>query len=81
MQRCEGRIGNYSKKQKMQNSIYDKKEVIQSPQKIVNAWIKQVYLKKGKMDRMNLVGARYEKLSYSINSLEFDCGIKKVRFL
>jgi hypothetical protein len=30
---------------------------------------------------VNLVGARYEKLSYSINSLEFDCGIKRMRLL
>ncbi len=49
-------------------------------QNIVKVWIKQVYPKKGKIDMMNLVGSRYKSLNYSINSLEFDCGDKKVRF-
>ena len=60
---------------------YDKKDVTRSPQKIVTVWVKQVYTKKGKMDMINLVGPRYENLSYSINSLEFDCGEKLMRFL
>jgi len=60
---------------------YDKKDITHLSQKMVKVWIKQVYTKKGKVDMLNLVGARYENLSYSINSLEFDCGDKKVRFL
>jgi hypothetical protein len=60
---------------------YDRKDITRSPQKLVNVWVKQVYTKKGKMDMINLVGPRYEHLSYSINSLEFDCGGKMVRFL
>ena len=60
---------------------YDAKDITRSPQKMVSVWIKQVYTKKGKMDMINLVGPRYEKLSYSINSLEFDCAAKKMRFL
>ncbi len=33
------------------------------------------------MDMINLVGSRYENLGYSINSLEFNCGAKLIRFL
>jgi hypothetical protein len=60
---------------------YDKKDITHSPQKILKVWIRQVYTKKGKMDMTNLVGPRYENLSYSINSLEFDCGAKLIHFL
>jgi len=60
---------------------YDKKDVTPLAQKIVNVWIRQVYTKKGKMDMVNLVGPRYENLSYSVNSLEFNCGSKLIRFL
>jgi hypothetical protein len=60
---------------------YDKKDVTQSPQKLVKVWIRQVYTKKGKMDMIRLVGPRYENLSYSINSLEFGCEAKRIRFL
>ena len=60
---------------------YDKEDVTHLARKIVKVWIKQVYTKKGKMDMINLVGPRYETLSYSINSLEFDCGEKLLRFL
>jgi hypothetical protein len=60
---------------------YDKKDVIHLTQKIVNVWIKQVYTKKGVTDMTNLVGPRFENLSYSINSLEYDCGAKLIRFL
>jgi hypothetical protein len=60
---------------------YDKKDIAHLSQKMVKVWIKEVYTKKGKVDMMNLVGARYKNLSHSINSLEFDCGYKKVRFL
>ncbi len=60
---------------------YDKKDITHLTQNIVKVWIRQVYTKKGKIDMMNLVGPRYKGLSYSINSLEFDCGDKKVRFL
>ncbi len=59
---------------------YDKKDITHLTQNIVRVWIKQVYTKKGKIDMMNLVGSRYKSLNYSINSLEFDCGDKKVRF-
>jgi hypothetical protein len=69
------------KKTEDANFYYDTRGISGSPQKIVSVWIKQVYTKKGKMDMMNLVGPRYENLGYSINSLEFDCGAKKVRFL
>jgi len=58
---------------------YDKKDI--THQNIVKVWIRQVYTKKGKMDMLNLVGPRYGKLSYSINSLEFDCGAKLIHFL
>ena len=60
---------------------YDKKDVTPLAQKIVKVWIRQVYTKKGKMDMVNLVGPRYENLSYSVNSLEFNCGSKLIRFL
>jgi len=60
---------------------YDRKDITRSPQKLVSVWVKQVYTKKGKMDMINLVGPRYEHLSYSSNSLEFDCGAKMVRFV
>jgi len=60
---------------------YDKKDITHLSQKMVKVWIRQVYTKKGKVDMLNLVGPRYENLSHSINSLEFDCGDKKVRFL
>jgi hypothetical protein len=60
---------------------YDTKDITHSPQTMVSVWIRQVYTKKGKADMINLVGSRYEHLSYSINSLEFDCGAKMVRFV
>jgi hypothetical protein len=60
---------------------YDAKDIARSSQKIVKVWIRQVYTKKGKTDMMNLVGARYKNLSYSVNSLEFDCGARRVLFL
>jgi len=60
---------------------YDTKDITRFPEKMFSVWIKQVYTKKGKMDMINLVGPRYENLSYSINSLEFDCGAIKMRFL
>ena len=60
---------------------YDAKDIIRSSEKMARVWIKQVYTKKGKMDMINLVGPRYEHLSYSINSLEFDCGARIVRVL
>ena len=60
---------------------YDKKDVIHLTQKIVKVWIKQVYTEKGIIDMVNLVGPRYDNLSYSINSLDFDCGAKLIHFL
>jgi len=60
---------------------YDKEDITRSPEKIVKVWIRQVYAKKGKMDMIKLVGPRYENLSYSINSLEFDCRAKLIHFL
>jgi len=60
---------------------YDKKDVTPLAQKIVKVWIRQVYTQKGKADMINLVGSRYQNLSYSINSLEFNCGTKLIRFL
>ncbi len=60
---------------------YDTRDITRSSPKIVQVWIREVYTKKGKMDMVNVVGSRYENLSYSINSLEFDCGAKMVRFL
>ena len=60
---------------------YDKKDVTHLSKSIVKVWIKQVYTEKGVADMVNLIGPRYENLSYSINSLEFDCGEKLMRFL
>ncbi len=60
---------------------YDEKDVTHSPQKIVAVWIRQVYSERDKSILGNLVGRRYENLSYSINSLEFVCGAKLTRFL
>ncbi len=60
---------------------YDKQDITHLSQKMVKVWIKEVYTKKGRMDMLNLVGPRYDNLSYSINSLEFDCGGKMIRFL
>jgi len=60
---------------------YDKQDIPHLSQKMVKVWIKEVYTKKGKRDMLNLVGPRYENLSYSVNSLEFDCGGKMFRFL
>ena len=60
---------------------HDEKDVTHSPQKIVKVWIRQVYTEKDKSVLINLVGRRYENLSYSINSLEFVCGTGLTRFL
>ena len=60
---------------------YDKKDVTYLAPGILKVWIRQVYTKKGKIDMINLVGPRYENLSYSINSLEFNCEPKLIRFL
>ena len=60
---------------------YDKQDITHLPQKMVKVWIKQVYTKKGKVDMIKLAWPRYESLSYSINSLEYDCGGEMVRFL
>ena len=60
---------------------YDKKDIIHLTQKLVKVWIKQVYTKKGVIDMVNLVGPHFENLNYSINSLEFDCQTKLMRFL
>ena len=60
---------------------YDKKDVTYLAPGILKVWIRQVYTKKGKMHMINLVGPRYENLSYSINSLEFNCEAKLTRFL
>ena len=60
---------------------YDKKDVTHLTKKIVKVWIRQVYTEKGVIDMVNLIGPRYENLGYSINSLEFDCGTKLLRFL
>ncbi len=60
---------------------YDKQDITHLSQKMVKVWIREVYTKKGRSDMLNLVGPRYDNLSYSINSLEFDCGGKMVRFL
>jgi hypothetical protein len=59
---------------------YDKKDVTHSPQKIAKVWIRQVYTEKDK-GMISSVGLRHENLSYSINSLEFDCGARMTRFL
>lgn len=61
-------------------SHHDKKDAT-SPPKIVKVWIKQVYNQKDRNILITLVGPRYENLSYSISSLEFDCGGKLTRFL
>jgi len=55
---------------------YDKKDVTQSTQKTVKVWIKQVYMKRGKMDTVTLIGTIHEKLSYLIftNGLLFQNG-------
>jgi len=58
-------------------SYHDKKDA-HSPPKNVKVWIKQVYTRE---DMINLVGPRYENLSYSINSLEFRCGAGLTRIL
>lgn len=60
---------------------YDKQDITHLSQKMVKVWIREVYTKKGRIDMLNLVGPRYDNLNYSINSLEFDCGGKMVRFL
>jgi hypothetical protein len=60
---------------------YDKKDLTPLGQRIVKVWIRQVYSEKGKMDMINLVGPRYQNLSHSVNSLEFNCGAKLIRFL
>ncbi len=60
---------------------YDKHDITYLSHKMVKVWIRQVYTKKGKIDMIKLVGPRYESLSYSINSLEYDCAAKMVRFL
>ncbi len=60
---------------------YDKRDITYSPKKIAKVWVRQVYTKKGKMDMIKLLGPNYGKLSYSINSLEFDCGAKLIHFL
>ncbi len=59
---------------------YDKKDVTYLAPGILKVWIRQVYTKRGKMDVINLIGPRYENLSYSINSLEFNCEAKLIRF-
>ncbi len=59
---------------------YDKQDVTHLSEKMVKVWIRQVYTKKGKIDMIKLVGPRYESLSYSINSLEYDRAGKMVRF-
>ena len=61
-------------------SYHDKRDA-PSSEKIVKVWIKQVYTEKDKNIMISLVGARYENLSYSINSLQFDCNGKLIRFL
>jgi Surface-adhesin protein E len=60
-------------------SYHDEKGA-HSPQKIVKVWIKRTY-PKGVINVMDLVGRRFENLSYSINSLEFVCEAKLTRFL
>ena len=55
-----------SKKTEDAKFYYDKKDVTQSTQKTVKVWIKQVYMKRGKMDTVTLIGTRHEKLSYLI---------------
>ncbi len=60
---------------------YDKKDVTHSVKDVVEVWIRQMYTPKGKTDMINLLGPRYENLSYSINALEFNCKAKLIRFL
>ena len=60
--------------------LLQKMDVAHSASKIVKVWIKQVYTEKDK-GMISLVGLRYENLSYSINSLQFDCGERTTRFL
>ena len=60
---------------------YDEKDITHSPQKIAKVWITQIYTENDKGILLNLVGRRYENLSYSINSLELVCGAKLTRFL
>ncbi len=56
---------------------YDKKDITYTYlPKMAKVWVRQVYTKKGKIDMIKLLGPHYEKLSYSINSLEFDCEAK-----
>ena len=55
-----------SKKTEDAKFYYDKKDVTQSTQKTVKVWIKQVYMKRGKMDIVTLIGTIHEKLSYLI---------------
>ncbi len=68
--------------EKIENTkSHDDKKDAPSSEKIVKVWIKQVYTEKDKNILISLVGSRYENLSYSINSLQFDCGGKLTRFL
>ncbi len=76
-----GEEWKFFKKTEDAKFYYDKQDVTHLSQKMVKVWIRQVYTKKGKIDMINLVGPRYESLSYSINSLEYDCAGKMVRFL
>jgi len=59
----------------------DKKDVTHSPPKFFKVWIRQVYTEKSQMGMISVVRPHYENLSYSIKSLEFDCGAKLTRFL
>lgn len=60
--------------------LLQKIDVTHSPPKIVKVWVKQVYTEKDK-GMISLVGLRYQNFSYSINSLQFDCGERTTRFL
>ncbi len=60
---------------------YDKKDLTHLDQKLVKVWIRQVYTKKGRTDMVNLLGPSYENLGYSVNSLEFNCAAKSMRYL
>jgi hypothetical protein len=60
---------------------YDKKDVTYLAPKLVKVWIRQVYTKKGRTDMVKLLGPRYKNLSYSVNSLEFNCDAKSMRYL
>ena len=66
IQRCGEAYWKLIKKTEDAKFYYDNKNGIQSPQKMVKVWIKQGYMKKGKLDMVTLVGAGYEKLSYLI---------------